>query len=433
MNRPGPTGAGRPARRPRIAAGRAAALALLLAAAGAMPAPQHALAQQAQGTSSGAAGLSREELERKLQDRDRVIMDLVNRVEELERRLGGNAAPVAAPPTGVAPAGASPAAAPPQAVAAPRPASAPRAARAPAPAPPGAAPSAAPGYVAVDPAAAERALERTLVETGVLLLPKGQAEITPSIGYSYEEIGPSLLFDGAGRAVADDRLRRDTLSASLGARIGLPFDAQLELGLPYRYVSDSDAIRLAAGRIEDNRDGSGLGDLSIGLAKTLLRESGWIPDLVGRVTWDTATGKRADGGVLLGGGFDELRVGLSASKRQDPLVFALSGSYQWAFEKIGIKPGDEAGISLGAFLALSPETSMRFLFDQVFVDDLRVDGKTVPGSDATLGTLEIGASTILGPGTLLDVAASVGVTDDAPDFAVRVALPIRFALPVWGD
>lgn len=428
MSRPDATRSGSPTRRARIAAGRAV-LTLLLAAAGAMQVPQQALAQRTQA----AAGLSREELERKLQERDRVIMDLVNRVQELERRLDGNAPPAAAPSAGAPPAAA--------AAPAPQPAPAPRAARAPRPAAapaassatPGPAASAAPGYVAVDPAAAERALERTLVETGVLLLPKGQAEIAPSIAYTHEEIGPSLLFDGAGRAVADDRLRKDTLSLSLGARIGLPFDSQLELGLPYRYVSDSEVIRLGAGRIEDNRDGSGLGDLSIGLAKTLLRESGWIPDLVGRVTWDTATGKRANGGVLLGGGFDELRVGLSASKRQDPLVFALSGSYQWAFEKIGIKPGDEAGVSLGAFLALSPETSMRFLFDQVFVDDLRVDGKEVPGTDATIGALEIGASTILGPGTLLDVAASVGVTDDAPDFTVRVALPIRFALPVWGD
>jgi hypothetical protein len=46
-----------------------------------------------------------------------------------------------------------------------------------------------------------------------------------------------------------------------------------------------------------------------------------------------------------------------------------------------------------------------------------------------VGSLGLGVSVILGAGTLLDVSGSVGLTEDAADYAVRVALPIRFNLP----
>ena len=42
----------------------------------------------------------------------------------------------------------------------------------------------------------------------------------------------------------------------------------------------------------------------------------------------------------------------------------------------------------------------------------------------------IGASSILGRGILLDVSGGIGLTSDAPDYFVQVALPIRFDLPI---
>jgi hypothetical protein len=38
---------------------------------------------------------------------------------------------------------------------------------------------------------------------------------------------------------------------------------------------------------------------------------------------------------------------------------------------------------------------------------------------------------VLGPGVLLDVGADIGLTDDAPDYAARASLPIRFNLPAF--
>jgi hypothetical protein len=207
----------------------------------------------------------------------------------------------------------------------------------------------------------------------------------------------------------------------------------MELDLPYRYVDQSETTPVGVGqrRFEDG-SGQGLGDLSVGLAKTLLRENGgWWPDLVARVTWDTDTGNTTDNDVAIGGGFHELRGSLSAIKRQDPLAFVGGVSYETTLEDDNVKPGDELGFNIGTVLAASPETSLRLALGQRFIDEARVDGERINGSDRVVGTATFGASVVLGRGVLLDVAADIGLTDDAPDYAARASLPIRFNLPVY--
>jgi hypothetical protein len=82
-------------------------------------------------------------------------------------------------------------------------------------------------------------------------------------------------------------------------------------------------------------------------------------------------------------------------------------------------------------LAASPGTSLRLALDQTFVDGSKVDGEGINGSDSVIGTATLGASVVLGRGVLLDVAADIGLTDDAPDYAARASLPIRFNLPIY--
>jgi hypothetical protein len=168
------------------------------------------------------------------------------------------------------------------------------------------------------------------------------------------------------------------------------------------------------------------------VAKTLLQENGgWWPDLVARLTWDIDTGKTSDNDVLLGGGFNRLQGTLNAVKRQDPLAFIGAVSYGTTFENHDVKPGDELGVNIGTVLAASPSTSLRLGLGQRFVDNTRVDGEGIDGSDRVVGTATFGASVILGHGVLLDVAADIGLTDDAPDYALRTSLPIRFNLPAF--
>ncbi len=182
-------------------------------------------------------------------------------------------------------------------------------------------------------------------------------------------------------------------------------------------------------RAETESHGSGFGDLRFGLAKGLLRERNWWPDLIGRVTWDTDSGATFDDGVSLGGGFNELQGSLTMIKRQDPLAFIGTASYGTTLEKDDINPGDTLGFSVGALLAASPETSLRVILNQTFVDELEVGDGATSGSDQVFGTMDFGVSSIIGRGKFLDLTAGMGLTDEAPDYSVGISLAVRFDIP----
>ncbi len=351
------------------------------------------------------------QLHERLLARDKAIADLQERVSELERRINDEK---------------------------PRPASAKRraAVKAPEPAPVSAPPVASapvstasgPGAFEVDQLAAERALERTLTAEGALLLPAKGLEIEPYFTYKRSvSDGPTLVQEGDTIAVRSFELRRNEFDVGVRARFGLPYDSQIEFDLPYRSVDQSLVIPSGLSAFnESSNTGSSLGDVKLGIAKTLLRESDWQPDLVGRLTWDTDTGDTLDQGVALGIGFNELRASLTALKRQDPVAFTASLAYSTSFEKDGVEPGDEISLLLGASLAASPGTSLSLALAQSFSSETRINGQKAPGSDQVSSSLLIGASSIVGRQTLFSLTGIVGLTDDAPDYGVNLALPIRF-------
>ena len=216
-----------------------------------------------------------EALERQVQSLHAVIQELLKRRGETDAQTDAQRENVASsvlpqlPPPPPKPAPPLVAQAQPPAPAAP-PSAAPESS-------PGAAsaPEAAPGQFEVDAEAAEleRALDRTLVQQGALLLPYGQAELQPSLEYVHREADtPGILTVDGSQFIASNNVRRDELTTALGLRVGLPYDAQFELSLPVRYVDQSEVTSVGfSPRSETSDSGFGLGDVSIGLAKTLLR------------------------------------------------------------------------------------------------------------------------------------------------------------------
>ena len=322
-----------------------------------------------------ATTVSDETLQEELKARDAVIIELMRRVDELERRLGGkDPSPVEAE------------AAPTEPTEAPRPV---ESAEAP--------PPASRGLIDVDELSAERALERTLVDVGALLLPAGQSEIAPAVGFSRRDSNfPALV----GGQVANANTERNEFAFDLGLSVGLPFDSQFELNVPFDLVNEQANLNINGGIADSQeRTGYGLGDITVGFAKTLLREGEWRPDIVGRVVWDTATGDQFDDGVFLGNGFHQIRGQLVAVKRQDPLAFVGGFTYSYQFEDDDVDLGSEYALSLGAALALSPETSLNVALNQTYSDDIEVNGEKINGSDQLAASFDFGGSAIIAPRT----------------------------------
>jgi hypothetical protein len=364
------------------------------------------------------------QLRQELRERDRIIAELLARVSELERRMDGDTTPPASTRRRATARTRT------AQIAAPAPAATPTPTPTPEPVSSAVAPPAptGPGAVAVDAQAAERALERTLTAEGALLLPAGSYDFEPYFNYNRRvNDGPTLVQTDAGILARSFGIRRNEFDLGLRARVGLPYDAQLELDLPYRSVNQ-ELLRPTglAGFDSTENTGSAIGDIRLGVAKTLSRESGWQPDLVGRLTWNTGTGDTVDQNVPMGDGFNRLRASLTALKRQDPLAFTASLAYQTTFEKDGIQPGNELGLSFGVSLAASPETSLSLALAQSFTAETELNGRTVTGSDQVSGVLLLGASSVINRQTLLLVTGAIGLTDDAPDYGISISLPIRF-------
>lgn len=287
----------------------------------------------------------------------------------------------------------------------------------------------APGAFEIDEEAAQRALERTLTQSGALLLPVRTFELTPSFTYRRDELTtsvPATFTPPGGGAPAtvlvNRRTRRNENIARLDFRAGMPYNMQLEASLPYNYVRTSQVTDFG-NTTSDNGNGNGTGDFTLGVAKTLTREKGWKPDLIGRLSYGFGNGSRQDNGVGLTGGYRQLQAELVGIKRQDPIAFVASAFFAKSFEKDGIRPGDAVGFSLSSVLAASPATSLQFGFSQIHRQEQELNGVEISGSDQTYGVFNIGASSVLSRDLTLVTQFGIGLGGDAPEYTFTVSLP----------
>jgi hypothetical protein len=292
---------------------------------------------------------------------------------------------------------------------------------APAPAQPAA------GEFTVSPEAAQHALERALVQTGVLLLRPGEFEVVPSIGYQVNELSQpdQLVLTSTGSVlVAQDQLRNTLVTSQALARFGLPWEMQFEAAVSYDIASSSTTSQVIGSNLASRTvTGSGLGDTSFSLIKQITHEGEWLPSIF---ISGTANIGQQDNGLLLGSGYDWFKGSVVAVKRQDPIVFTAGFSYQTNLASNGILPGDQFVPSVGLLFALSPETSIQALQEIAFVNDTKFRGQTVPGSSQIEGIFQAGILSILAPGIVVDLTAAVAETPQAPDLTVQLSFPVRF-------
>ena len=81
------------------------------------------------------------------------------------------------------------------------------------------------------------------------------------------------------------------------------------------------------------------------------------------------------------------------------------------------------------FLASSPETSLRAVLQNNFVQDVTINDITIRGSDTVQSIMTFGASSILGRGILVDLQVGIGLTNSAPKYSVILSGTYRFGVP----
>lgn len=361
-------------------------------------------------------------------DKDRIIADLVRRVELLERRLATNSGPASLPTHAGAPSQASIGTPPP---ALNTPSLAQRSF--------GASPAASPTAVAntgTAPSANEpadeettRALERTLIREGGLVLPPKTFEIDPRLTYEHRSANALQVVNIGGQAqISRQDLKRHATEMAIGLRAGMKWATQLEISVPYSVNRER---RVIAGGTDQTDRASGFGNVEIGVTKQVVSEAGAMPGLLGTLRWSRAASAEDFGNpAAAGNSFSTVAGGLTFVKRRDPMVFVASLTHAVTHSRringLDINPGNATGLRLGSFFAVSPDTSMRFGFDFTHSDELSVNGTDIAGSSTVRGLFNTGFSFVLSPEMLLGIEGGVGLTSDSPDFRLGVSLPIRF-------
>ena len=285
-----------------------------------------------------------------------------------------------------------------------------------------------PGTFSVSPEAAQHALEIALVQSGAGLLSPWKVEVVPSFVYQYNSVsvpGQLAVSTTGTLLVTGNVIRQTTLQAGGLVRVGLPWDFQAEFSVPYDYKSLTNTSRiLTTGLIQQGKNAVGFGDPTFTLTKQLMTESEWLPNLFVSGTYESDLGQFSRG-LALGAGFNEFRVGLIATKRQDPLVFTAGFTYQRTLEHLGVTAGDQFIPSVGLIFAVSPETSLQLSQQVAFADPIKRFGQKIPGSDQVQGIFSVGLLSILRPGLVVNLTASIGETPDAPNLTFQFAVPIR--------
>lgn len=301
---------------------------------------------------------------------------------------------------------------------------------------------------------ATEALDQALIVRGGLLLPSGTLEIDNTTSY-FSASSDHLSVNGFALLpvlvvgdIASQRVREDFLLPSFTARLGLPHKFQMDLLIPYGYES----IRTVdATNAQTSATSFGLGDISAGIYKQLTTEHGRMPDMLANVRFKSTTGKDSfsltSSEVALGTGFNAIQGNWTVAKSSDPVVFFGNLSYTGNLpanhtvsandptnpnaKTIGhFNPGSAIGFQLGSILALNPEVSMTVGWDQRFTRSTQLNGVDIPASYLVEGTLRLGTSYVYAPGKIVDLSFGVGLTPDTPNLQFSVGVPFRMTL--WG-
>ncbi len=281
-------------------------------------------------------------------------------------------------------------------------------------------------------------IERTLVQKGGILLPKGKLQFEPSLTYAHFSSnrininGFSILPILVVGDINTEKVKRDVFIHTWAFKYGLFHNLQTEVRIPGRF--EYNRITNTDSTTYDQTDSKGgLGDIQVSISRQIGWEHGMMPDLVASLSVKSNTGDEPyNTDIALGTGHWAVSGALVAAKASDPAVVFGSLNYTYNIprgdiENFGeVDPGDSIGYSLGTAIALSYQTAINFSFDHTVTGKMNREGRDVPGSFQNAANFKTGFNWTLSERASMDFAVSVGLTTDAPDMTFELRFPYSF-------
>jgi hypothetical protein len=313
------------------------------------------------------------------------------------------------------------------------------------------------------PAAVEERPEVSIIpDQGGVLTREGQLVIEPGLEYAHSdnnrfffqgfEIVDTILIGFIEATEAD----RDTITASLAARYGVTNRFEVEAKVPFLYRRDRTTTTDIDGLTNpstQNLEGYGLGDIEVAGHYQINDGTGGWPFFVGNLKVKTVTGTSpfdvdvdSDGRaeeLATGSGFWSVQPSVTTIFPTDPAVFFSNLGFTWNVAddvdatvqgagggvQVGrVDPGDSINTSFGMGVSLNENTSFSigYEFNYVFPTTQESGGQTFESDPLNVGSLLFGWSYQYSEDMNINVSASVGTTEDAPDFRTAIRIPIRF-------
>lgn len=265
--------------------------------------------------------------------------------------------------------------------------------------------------------------------------------------------------------ISIDQLVADIYTFDPTFRLGLGDRLFFDVNMPYMYRSSNfrsgGAGGNASGLVEKTVHDDGIGDLNAGASYRVFRETAGRPDIVINARVKAPTGRHpygieleevegsegnlsVPGRLSTGSGVWGASLGVSALKTLDPMVVFGSVTYFRNFDRnfgdIDETPGEQPGrvsvgnafqFGAGVAYALNDRSSISMSYSQRIVAHTRVRLVDQPwhkivGSQANVAMMNLGATFALSRKASLITTIGMGLTDDSPDMAIGVRIPIRF-------
>ncbi len=285
----------------------------------------------------------------------------------------------------------------------------------------------------------ERDEEEEILEAAgreYMLMPAGMLGMELNINYAYYSTDQFRPRAGEVEYRSNHNITNSLIIES-ARRDNLTIDASI----PFIYKYDQVGT-------DRSMDVTNLGDISLGARYQPFKAGNrWPPPILNlRLTLPTSRGDydiNPQRELSTGSGLYALSGGVSVSQPIDPVnaYASLNYRHRFTYDDVGqrrpagllekVDPGDRISGSMGFGYAVSYRASMSISFSYTYgfsTELYYANGDTQSTGDQISASMNINTSWRIRPGRTVIIGLSKGLTNEDPDFAFSVRLPIEFDL-----